>query len=36
LKRHGFDFQRDTEFSAGNINQLESNGTIEVVISGKA
>jgi hypothetical protein len=24
-----FDFQRDTGFSADNINQLESNGTIE-------
>jgi hypothetical protein len=32
LERHGFDFQRDTGFSAGN-NQLESNGTIEVVIT---
>jgi hypothetical protein len=28
-KRYGFDFQRDTGFFSGNINQLESNGTID-------
>jgi isoleucyl-tRNA synthetase len=27
---------KEIQFSAGNINQLESNGTIEVVITGKS
>jgi isoleucyl-tRNA synthetase len=35
LKRHGFDFQRYTGFSADKINQLESNGH-RVVIAGKS